>query len=79
MSRSAFADEFSAHFERTPMRFLRDVRLQRAASMLRTTDAPVAAVAHRVGFASRSHFSRAFSDHFGVPPSDFRSTGHGGP
>ena len=75
MSRSAFAEEFTAHFDSTPMRFVRDVRLQRAAALLRTSDAPVATVARRVGFASRSHFSSAFREHYGETPSRFRSSG----
>lgn len=72
MSRSAFIHEFTARFGRTPMAFVREVRLRRAAGLLRTTDLSVGMVARRVGFASRSHFSHAFRDYFGQSPSDFR-------
>lgn len=75
MSRSAFADEFRARFNRTPMAFVRDVRLRRGAELLRTTDLPVETIAHRVGFASRSHFSRAFHRLFGSSPSAVRADG----
>lgn len=72
MSRSAFAEEFAAAFRRTPMAYVRDVRLRRAAKLLRLTDLPVSAVASRVGFASRSAFSHAFRERFGRTPASFR-------
>ena len=73
MSRAAFAERFRATFERPPMAFLRDVRLRRAARLLAETDLPVKAVAGRVGFASRSHFSRAFKASFGADPAAYRA------
>lgn len=72
MSRSAFATEFAARFGRTPMAFLREVRLRKAAQLLRGTNLPVEVVTRRVGFSSRSHFSRAFHEYFGRSPSEFR-------
>jgi AraC-like DNA-binding protein len=74
MSRSAFAKEFTDRFGRTPMAFLRDVRLRRAASLLRETDLPVESIAARVGFSSRSHFSRSFHGRFGHSPTTFRTS-----
>lgn len=73
MSRAAFAERFRATFERPPMAFLRDVRLRRAARLLAETDLPVKTVAGRVGFASRSHFSRAFKASFGADPAAYRA------
>lgn len=68
LSRSAFVAQFSEHFGQTPMAFVRQVRLRRGAELLRTTSLSVDAVARQVGYASRSHFSRAFRDYFGHPP-----------
>ena len=73
MSRSAFATEFAARFGRTPMAFLREVRLRKAAQLLRGTNLPVEVVSRRIGFSSRSHFSRAFHEYFGRSPSEFRN------
>ena len=72
MSRSAFARRFAECFNRTPMDYLRDVRLRRAAQLLRREDLSVEEVASKVGFSSRSHFSRTFHDHFGASPLAFR-------
>lgn len=73
MSRSAFAATFKACFDRTPMTYLRELRLRRGAELLRDTDLTVERIAHRVGFASRSHFSRAFTDQFGRSPTHVRA------
>ena len=73
MSRSVFAERFRAAFGSTPMSFLHNIRLRRAAEFLRQQgDTPIERVAHLVGFSSRSHFSRAFKDHFGMSPAAFR-------
>ena len=73
MSRSVFAERFRAAFQSTPINFLHDVRLRRAAELLHGKgQTSIEQVAHRVGFNSRSHFSRAFKDHFGLSPAAFR-------
>ncbi|UCH30684.1 MAG: helix-turn-helix transcriptional regulator [Myxococcales bacterium] len=72
MSRSAFARRFTECFNRTPMDYLRDVRLRRAAQLLGRDELSVEEVATKVGFSSRSHFSRTFHEHFGASPLAFR-------
>jgi len=72
MSRATFIRHFEKSFKRTPMDYLRDVRLRRAAQLLQVSRLPVDSVAGKVGYASRSHFSRAFQEQFGVSPADFR-------
>lgn len=74
MSRSAFAREFHDTFGLTPMTFVRQVRLRCAADLLRGSTLTISAIAHRVGFSSRSHFSGAFAEYFDRSPSDFRSS-----
>lgn len=72
MSRSAFAREFAAKLEMTPMAFVARARLQQGADLLHGTRLPVKMIASNIGFASRSHFSRAFSAAYGADPSSFR-------
>ena len=73
MSRSVFAERFRETFGSTPISFLHDMRLRKAAEQLRQKGSTsIKQVAHLVGFNSRSHFSRAFKDHFGVSPAAFR-------
>lgn len=73
MSRSSFAERFAAAFGRTPIDFLQAVRLRHAAHLLRTTDLPVKVITGAVGYASRSHFSRAFSTLYQMDPTTFRT------
>jgi AraC-like DNA-binding protein len=56
----------------TPSRFVRGVRVECAAELLRQGAGSVTEVAYAVGFASLSYFSRAFQERFGVAPSTFR-------
>jgi len=72
MSRSAFAHEFRAALDLTPMEFVARVRLDLAHHLLETTGLPVEGIAAAVGFSSRSHFSHLFREHYGTDPSSFR-------
>jgi AraC-like DNA-binding protein len=74
MSRSSFAEHFAAEFGRGPMDLLKEVRLRRAAQLLRGTNTPVKVLAGRVGYRSRSYFSRAFKDLFDLSPAEYRTT-----
>lgn len=51
--------------------FIRVVRLNRAAQLLKQNHESVTQIAYLVGFNSSSYFSRSFYKHFGVSPSDF--------
>jgi AraC family transcriptional regulator, activator of mtrCDE len=73
MSRATFAARFARLFARSPISFLRDVRLRRASELLVTTELSVESIARRVGFRSRSNFSHAFHLRYGVGPSGFRA------
>jgi len=78
MSRSAFAHHFSQAFGRSPHGFLTESRLRRAARFLETTELPVKTIAGKIGYRSRSNFSRAFKALYGVDPITFRQSGGGG-
>jgi len=51
--------------------FLRTLRLQRAARMLKKASWTVSEIAYKVGYNNLSHFSRAFRKQFGKLPSEF--------
>ena len=71
-SRSIFASEFKEDIGITPMAFVAQARLARACDLLGETTMPVAAIATEVGFASRSHFSRAFRRAHDADPTAWR-------
>ncbi len=72
MSRSSFAKQFKTTFAMSPGAFITKTRLYYAAKLLRSTPLPVKVIAGTAGFASRSHFSRAFSEAYGTDPKSFR-------
>jgi AraC-like DNA-binding protein len=72
MSRSRFSHHFTATYGRSPMAYVQAARLRAGARLLRGTRMPVKAISANVGYASRSHFSRAFRAEFGIDPSAYR-------
>jgi transcriptional regulator GlxA family with amidase domain len=72
MSRSRFCHHFAIAYRCTPRSFVQSVRLASAAKMLSSSELPVKAIAASVGYASRSHFSRAFNAKYGIDPSSYR-------
>jgi AraC family transcriptional regulator, activator of mtrCDE len=73
LSRSTFAAHFSAAFGQSPIDFLKELRLRRAARLLENTDVSVKTVAQSVGYSSRSYFCRAFKRFHGLDPTRFRA------
>jgi AraC-like DNA-binding protein len=73
MSRSVFAARFADAVARSPIEFLKTVRLTRAARLLADSDLPVKTIAAQVGYESRSSFTRAFSAAHGSSPTAFRA------
>lgn len=57
----------------TPHAFVMRARLERAQDLLGTSDLSIAQIADALGFASQSHFTRAFRAHAGQTPSAWRS------
>ncbi|MGA0531671.1 GlxA family transcriptional regulator [Hansschlegelia sp. KR7-227] len=54
-------------------RYLR-IRLERARALIRQTSMPILSIALECGFSSASHFSRAYLEGFGKPPSAERKS-----
>src|SRR5690606_6994921 len=56
---------------KSPIEFIRTIRLQRAAQLLEKSQLTVAEVAYKVGFNNPKYFTRYFKDHFNVLPSAY--------
>lgn len=52
--------------------YLNSCRMQRACELLEDEGMDMAGIADELGYAERTHFSRAFSRHFGIPPIQYR-------
>lgn len=66
------ARAFHHHFGLPPSEFQRRARLDRAATQLRSGDAPLSDVALACAFADQSHLTRAFQAVYGMAPAAYR-------
>ncbi|WP_437497829.1 AraC family transcriptional regulator [Sorangium sp. So ce1099] len=72
LSRAAFARRFLAELGVPPLRYVAELRMQRAAELLAEGDRSLASIAAEVGYDSEFAFSRAFKRHTGEAPGAFR-------
>ncbi|WP_339903569.1 helix-turn-helix transcriptional regulator, partial [uncultured Cyclobacterium sp.] len=56
----------------SPLEFIRSIRLQRAAQLLKQNQFSVSEVAYQVGFNNAKYFSKYFKSYFGTLPSQFQ-------
>lgn len=72
ISRRQLERLFNTHTGRTPSRFYKDLRLDRARKLLRDTDYRIVTIAAACGFANATTFSKSFRRRFGTCPIQFR-------
>lgn len=72
LSRSAFAERFTAAVGVPPKRYLIAWRMQVAKDKLRAERQPIAQIAYDVGYEAEAAFIRAFKREFGMPPAAWR-------
>jgi AraC family transcriptional regulator len=77
LSEHHFAHMFRVSFGMAPHTWVLQRRLERARSMLRTSDAPLEHVALACGFAGASHLVNRFRAAHGVPPGRYRQAMRG--
>jgi len=58
---------------KTPIEFIRSIRLKRAAQLLEKSGMSIAEIAYEVGFNNPKNFTKAFKEEFKMPPSQFVS------
>ena len=73
LSRAHFSREFRRAFGESPHAYLLTRRLERAASLLRTTDRSVADVCFSVGLQSLGSFTSSFTRTYGMSPTAYRA------
>ena len=72
MSRVHLYKKLLAITGKTPIEFIRMIRLQRAAQLLRGSQQNISEIAYQVGFNNPKYFSRYFKEEFGILPSAFQ-------
>lgn len=51
--------------------FIRNIRFDQAAKLLRSNKMNITQVAYAIGFSNQTHFSTVFKKHFGISPSEY--------
>ena len=74
LSPAHFSRVFRQTFGESPHQYLLTRRLERAATLLRTTDWTVARICTAVGIQSQPTFTTSFRTHFGRTPTEYRAT-----
>lgn len=72
LSISRFSETFKKHCGISPMAYFTELRVQRACELLDRSDLQIGEVAAVLGFEDRLYFSRLFSKHTGLPPTEYR-------
>lgn len=71
MSRSQLHRKLKSLTDVTPTDFIRDIRLQKAAELLKAKELNITQVTYEIGISSLSYFAKVFKEKYGVPPSDY--------
>lgn len=72
MSLSTFKREFKKQFEASPAKYIKNKRLEEAASKLLCNNDPVSSIAYDCGFNDPTTFSAIFVEKYGLSPSNYR-------
>ena len=71
MSRMHLNRKLKGLFNQSPSEFIRIIRLKRAAQLLVDGQLNVSEVIYKVGFNSRTYFTKAFKQYYGVSPKEY--------
>ena len=75
MSRTSFYNKIKALTNQAPADYIRAIRLNRAAELLKTGKYSVIEVADMTGYNDAKYFREVFKKHFKVSPSKYAKTG----
>lgn len=71
-SLSVFKKKFKEAYNTTPAKYRLQLKIEKVAELLRTSDEPVNAIGYECGFNSPEHLSRVFKDRYGYTPREYR-------
>lgn len=71
MERTGLYKKMTFLLDKSPSSFIRSIRLNHAAAMVKEGRLTMAEIADRTGFSSTSHMSRCFVEEYGCKPSEY--------
>ena len=72
VSISTLERRFKRYLRKTPHQYLTEVRLERGRQLLASTNKSIGMIAAETGFTDHSHFTKGFTKHYGITPSNMR-------
>ncbi|MDO6596605.1 helix-turn-helix domain-containing protein [Oceanihabitans sp. 2_MG-2023] len=73
MSRSSLLRKIKKQTNLSASQFIREIRLQTAATMLKDTELTASEIAFEVGFSNPSYFTKCYREYFGYPPGETKT------
>ena len=75
VSRTSLHRKMKQMMGTSPIEFLREARIRKAAKMLTTTEKNVSEIAYLCGFSDPKYFSKCFKTTFGQTPTEYKQAG----
>ena len=72
MDRTGLYRKLNSLLDRSPSLFIRDIRLRKAATLLKEGKLSITEIAEKTGFSSTSYMSKCFQERYGCKPSQFQ-------
>ncbi|MFT4093866.1 MAG: helix-turn-helix domain-containing protein [Niabella sp.] len=76
MTRRTLYRAFKTQLHTSPRQYYHKLAMETAFHLIKTTTRDITAIALDTGFSSKTSFSRAFQNHFGIPSSQIRKNWH---
>lgn len=74
MSRSVFFKKLKTLTGLSPIEFLREIRMKRAAQLIETEEYNMAQIAYMVGVNDSHYFSKCFKQQYGITPTEYKES-----
>ena len=74
LSRSIFYRKLKSIVGMPPVDFIREIRVKRAAQLIRSGAYNFSQIAYMTGFSDPKYFSRCFKKHMGITPSEYKNS-----
>lgn len=74
MSRSVFFKKLKTLTGLSPIEFLREIRMKRAAQLIETEEYSMAQIAYMVGLNDSHYFSKCFKQQYGITPTEYKES-----
>ena len=72
MGRTVFFIKLKNLTEMSPVEYIRETRIKKAAQLLEKDDLTIMEITYRVGMSDSRYFSKCFKNTYGVTPTEYR-------